>query len=171
MALPFATIFSLNGKHWTQMPSHGRHSSRSSIWLPGKPFRQVVWGALLLSLDLSRVSATMGSLAGTSRQLPIPSGSPFILRNSCPHFHFLLDLFFSLLSIRIPGQAQFLITFCPSTSPPDSCLLNPSELLSHLILHEIQLLLIIFPSHFLSVKLLVNWGVVPWKEKQNIPPE
>lgn len=73
---------SLNGKHWTQMPNHGRFSSRSSIWLPGKPSRRVVWGALQLSLGLSRGSDTMASLAGTSRQLPAPFGSPLILRTS-----------------------------------------------------------------------------------------
>lgn len=97
LSLPLLPSFSsLNGKHWTQMPNHRRYSSRSSIWLPGKPSRRVVWGALPLSLALSRVSDTMASLAGMSRQLPIPFGSPLILRNSslismsywtyfCPH--------------------------------------------------------------------------------------
>lgn len=36
----------LNGKHWTQMPNYGRQSSRSGIWLPGKPFQRAVWGVL-----------------------------------------------------------------------------------------------------------------------------
>ena len=39
-------------------------------------------GALHLSFGLSRVSDTMASLAGMSRQLPIPFASPLVLRTS-----------------------------------------------------------------------------------------
>lgn len=44
-------------------------------------------GSVALSLDLSRVSDTMASLAGKSRQLPISFGSPLILRNWFIRFH------------------------------------------------------------------------------------
>lgn len=44
-------------------------------------------GSVALSLDLSRVSDTMASLAGKSRQLPISFGSPLILRNEFILFH------------------------------------------------------------------------------------
>jgi hypothetical protein len=44
-------------------------------------------GSVALSLELSRVSDTMASLAGKSRQLPISFGSPLILRNYFTHFH------------------------------------------------------------------------------------